>query len=79
MTLPSRRVDTKSVRAQPRQLLRHRRLAQVELVLQLAHRLLAFGENAKDDEPAFVRERFKEIAGAFGVVDHACEFVRAAT
>src|SRR5664280_686470 len=56
-----------------------------DLLKALAHEsrlvilcILAEGENAKDDQPAFVRERLEEIAGALGVVDHSFELVQTA-
>ena len=36
---------------------------------------LTLGENAKDHQPAFMRQRFQEITGALRVVDHSVEFV----
>src|SRR5258708_4510463 len=67
-----------AIRAQPRQLLRDGRLAQAEDVFQFTDRLFTLGENAKDHQPVFVRQRLEEIAGAFGVVHHALELVRTA-
>src|SRR5262245_36361908 len=62
-----------SVRPQPRELLRHRRLAQSERALDLGHRLFALAQDAQDHQSAFVRQRLEELARFLGLGGHAVE------
>src|SRR3972149_460268 len=64
-----------TVGTQSRELLRHRRLAQVEQLFQFAHRLLALGQNAEHQQTALMRESFEKIARPFGVADDTIELV----
>lgn len=61
-----------SVGAQPRQLLRDRRLTQAEHILNLGHRLFP-DEQTEDQEPSFVRQGFQEPAGLMRTVNHCVE------
>src|SRR5262245_31418752 len=48
---------------QTRELLRHRRLAQAEQILEFADRFFSLGEYAENHQAAFVRKRLEKIAG----------------
>ena len=60
--------------AQPRKLLRHGGLADVERLLQLADVLLAVNQLAKDLQPRLVGQRLEEVAGFAGAGRHRVYF-----
>src|SRR5262249_23315949 len=61
--------------AQPRELLRHGRLAQRQQALELAHGFFALGQNAEDHQPALVGERLEELGRLARLRDHGVELV----
>jgi single-stranded-DNA-specific exonuclease len=61
------------IHPQPGELLRHRRLAQRQHALQFGHRFLAFAQDAKNHQPAFMGQRLQQTARLTRLGRHAVE------
>lgn len=60
----------KIVRAQSRELLRHRRLAQLQNLFEFVDCLFSVDQQTKNKKTSLVRNRLKEIARLSRVVEH---------
>ena len=70
MVWPSRRARTKPVTPQQRQMLRHGGIAQAEKGGEIAHRPLALGQLAEDQQPMAIAERAQQLACLLGCRSH---------
>ncbi len=61
------------LQTQPRELLRHGRLAKIQESLQLADRLLSAQEIAKNQQARLVRQRLEKLAGFARALRHAIQ------
>src|ERR1700689_4738215 len=71
LAVPARRDE--ALEPQPRQLLRHRRLAPREQRLQFADRLFAVQEIAENHQPRLVRQRLEKFARLARAPRHAAD------
>lgn len=58
------------VRAQSRELLRHRRLTQLQNLLKLVDGLFSVDQQTKNEKTSLVRNRLEEIARLSRIVEH---------
>ncbi len=61
------------VRAQPRQLLGHRRLPELQELFDFGDRLFAFDQEAQDHQPRLMRERLEEFARSLRVLQQVID------
>jgi len=68
--------EPETVEAQARELLGDGGLRQLHDLLELGNRLLAFDQNAEDEQAAFMRQGLQQIAGLAGLLHQLVDILR---